>query len=440
MWLQGVLSTVADVATRTYYRLGVSGSAIPAQGPVLLVANHPNSLLDPAVLTVIAGRRLRFLAKAPLFGDPQVGWLVRGFGAIPVYRAQDDPGQTRRNEETFRAVYDALFAEDAIGIFPEGISHSEPSLAPLKTGAARIVLGAYDEHGTEARIIPVGLSFREKDVFRSDALALIGEPVPWLDLLESEPDPVGRVRALTGRIDAALHDLTLNLSSWEDLPVVECAEAVLRAERGVADGPRGQLVLQGEMARLIPEIRTSSDVGDRSLDRRLRRHSRLLTALRLSPGDVLARPGAGATARWTLRNLPLFGLLPSLLAALGCAFFWLPYRIPGWSVARAEPLHDVRATHKLLVGTLSFLVWFALWAAVIGLLFGWPAALGSLLLLPAWAWATLYLYGRWRRAGSDAFRFFRLRRHEARRQELARAQQELAHDLESRLSRARTVA
>ncbi len=142
MWLLPVFSRVSRLALRTFYRLEVAGGRVPPAGPVLLVANHPNSLLDPAMVVAVAGRPVRFLAKAPLFGDAQVGWLVRGAGAIPVYRASDDPSKMGANQDAFRAAHASLAEGDAVGIFPEGTSHSEPSLVPLKTGAARIALGA----------------------------------------------------------------------------------------------------------------------------------------------------------------------------------------------------------------------------------------------------------------------------------------------------------
>jgi 1-acyl-sn-glycerol-3-phosphate acyltransferase len=167
---------------------------------VLLVANHPNSLLDPVLVQAVAGRPVRFLAKAPLFTDAKVGWLVRGAGAIPVFRAADDPAQMGRNEDTFRAVHAALAGCAAVGIFPEGLSHLEPGLAPLRTGAARIALGV----GRVFPVVPVGLVFRAKDVFRSDALVLVGEPVPWDDLAPRGIADAEAVRDLTARIDATL--------------------------------------------------------------------------------------------------------------------------------------------------------------------------------------------------------------------------------------------
>ena len=149
MWLLPVLSDLCRLASRAFYRLSLDGPAIPPEGPVLIVANHPNSLVDPVVVSGMAGRRVRFLAKAPLLTDRKLGWLVRATGAIPVYRRQDNVAAMDRNVDAFGAVIRELASGAAIGIFPEGISHSEPSLAELRTGTARMAIGTYEETGRD---------------------------------------------------------------------------------------------------------------------------------------------------------------------------------------------------------------------------------------------------------------------------------------------------
>ena len=222
MWLAPAFSLIANAAARVYYRLTIAGERAPARGPVLFVANHPNSLIDPLLVCAAARRPVRFLAKAPLFGDAKTGWMVRAVGAIPVYRRQDDPALMDRNADMFRAAHDALGRGAAVGIFPEGQSHSEPSMVQLRTGAARILLGTLAAHGVRVPIVPVGLVFHDKAIFRSPALVVVGEPVPWED--------AGEVRELTERIATALREVTLNLERWEDRPLVETAVAIWDAE------------------------------------------------------------------------------------------------------------------------------------------------------------------------------------------------------------------
>ena len=188
MWLLPGLSGLSRVAATSFYRLQITGPEVPASGPVLLVANHPNSLLDPALVAAAADRPVRFLAKSTLFTHPRVGWLVRGAGAIPIYRRTDDPEAANRNLGMFEAVFAELLSGAAVGIFPEGISHSGPSLSRLKTGGARIALGTAARSGTAFPLIPVGLVLRDKGMFRSDALVIRGEAVAWDDLVGSEPE------------------------------------------------------------------------------------------------------------------------------------------------------------------------------------------------------------------------------------------------------------
>ena len=213
MWLLPLVPRLARTAAFVYYRVRYRGSDVPATGPALLVANHPNSLLDPMLVAAVAQRPVRFLAKAPLFRDAKVGWLIRASGSIPVYRRSDDPAQVQRNEEMFRAVHQALASGDAVAIFPEGISHSEPAMAPLRTGAARIAMGAAAMAGAAVPVIPVGLVFRRKEQFRSDALVIVGQPVMWDDLAHLGVDDADAVRALTERIAEALRLLTVNLDA-----------------------------------------------------------------------------------------------------------------------------------------------------------------------------------------------------------------------------------
>ncbi len=113
---------VVRALARFYYpRIEVTGGElIPRDGPVLLVANHPNSLMDPVLLGIAARRPVRLLAKAPLFDVPVLGGVLRALGMVPAYRGSDDAKQVEKNTESLAAAAQQLARGGEMGIFPEG--------------------------------------------------------------------------------------------------------------------------------------------------------------------------------------------------------------------------------------------------------------------------------------------------------------------------------
>jgi len=327
MWLLPALPVVCNAAARIYYRFTLAGERVPATGPVLLVANHPNSLLDPVLVSAAARRRVRFLAKAPLFSDRKVGWIVRASGAIPVYRRVDSPEAMDGNADTFRAAHAALAEGAAIGIFPEGLSHSKPGITPLKTGAARIALGALAQHPEPFPIIPIGLVFRRKDVFRSEALAVIGRPVDWSDLAGCTSQDREAVRDLTGRIDGAMRQVTINLEHWEDQPLVDCAAAVWQAEWGGDTDPAREVERLEAATSILSHIQSAPDPRASALVDDVAHHCRQLERLRVTPGDLAADVRLRASLRWGLRRFYLVGAPAFLVALAGLAVSWLPNQV-----------------------------------------------------------------------------------------------------------------
>jgi len=439
VWLLPLFSPIARLAAAVFYRVRYAGDRVPPSGPVLLVANHPNSLLDPTLVVAAAQRPVRFLAKAPLFSDGKIGWLVKAAGAIPVYRRADDPTQMNRNEDAFRAVWEALGSGSAVGIFPEGTSHSEPSMVPLRTGAARIALGAAAQAGGAFPIVPVGLVFRQKDIFRSDAMALRGEPVPWDDLAVRGVDDADAVHALTARIDAALRRVTLNLTSWEDQPLVEGAVRIWEAARG-EPSQRAERVARLELTtRVLAAVRETNDAAGLALGEDVLRHLQRLDRLRLRPADLGADVGVSRGVRWAATRIHLVMPLGFVLAVVGAIPFWVPYQLTGSIVNRLRLEPDVRSTWKLLVGFVLYAVWLLLLTALAGALLGGLAALLCLVLVPAVAMAGLRVRERWATEWSDARRFFLLRSRRDMIGKLRKRQASLATQIQALLDR-RTTA
>jgi 1-acyl-sn-glycerol-3-phosphate acyltransferase len=250
-----------SIALRLFFRRIEASNVekVPAKGAVIFVLNHPNGAVDPALVFVSLSRRVSFLAKSTLFSIPVAGFLLRTLEALPVYRRIDAAGDMSKNLRTFEVCRELLNRERCIAIFPEGISHNETKLQPMKTGAARIALGALgirseppaaaggglrreeispqinsDEYRlrTEDRvnlkIMAVGLYYTSKTAFRSEALIRYGEifDVEPVELDENGEPPRQPVQDLTDKIEKALKDVTLNLESEQELDTILKAEAL----------------------------------------------------------------------------------------------------------------------------------------------------------------------------------------------------------------------
>ena len=225
-----LIHAIISIALRLFFRRieVVNVERVPTEGALLFVLNHPNGLVDPALVFVSLPRRVSFLAKSTLYDNPIGSFLLRTFEILPVYRRIDAGGRSESNAVTFDNCFELLRRGRCIAIFPEGISHDEPQLQKMKTGAARIALGAVSDPSapTSLKIVPVGLYYTSKTSFRSEALIRYGEifDVEPIELDANGEPPRDAVALLTAKIERALLDVTLNLETESDL------DAVLRAE------------------------------------------------------------------------------------------------------------------------------------------------------------------------------------------------------------------
>lgn len=437
MWLYRAMPVISELAVRAYYRVTVAGARVPAHGPVLLVANHNNSLVDPALVAATAGRAVRFMAKAPLFDHPLIGWLVRAVGSVPVYRQQDDPTKLAQNLDSFRDVHRVLAAGDAVGIFPEGISHSMSQLAPLKTGAARIAIGAAAQLGTDFPIVAMGLVFRDRQTFRSEAHVIVAEPFRWDDLVGDLTDRVA-VRELTARIEAAMRTVSLNLERWEDEPLVRGAEALWRAEFGStrAPDPAAEVMRLKRTTEALHARRRGGAADWRETAIDLRAHLRTLRLLGLTPTSLVVDVGLGEAIRWLALRLPFLLLWP--VSMLGTLLFWIPRELTGrlaaWTAAKEG--EDALVTYRVLIGAVVFLLWIGAIGAAVGTRLGWMAGLLAVMLQPPWAFAALAV-GERRQRMFGIVRRYLLRTRERERVALLRERQRaLAERLRELLGRA----
>ena len=427
----------AHLVLRIWFRqVEVCGAErVPLGRPLVLVANHVNGLIDPLLLLAPLPVQPQLLAKSTLWKIPILRPFLRLAGSIPVYRPQDQ-ADTSRNVETFARAGEVLAKGGAVGLFPEGKSHSHPGLQPLRTGAARIVLEAERKHpGLGVRIVPVGLLFDARETFRSHALVQVGEPVdPTSEIAQQETDPTGAVRTLTARIDEALKEVTLNYETWEDARLIARAADLYRRRAPELPG-RGRLsegfVYRQAFLEGYRTLRERHPERVAAAAEAVREYDRLLRAFDLRDDQVAAAYPPSPVLRFVGRTL-LRLLLHLPVAVVGTVLSYPVYRIVGPLVRRLTRNPDQVATYKVLGALFLFpLAWIAEgWLA--GRYFGGWIGAAVALSAPFTAYGALLFHDRravfWHEA--RAYLLLRTRRRlaaelKARREEVLRQVEEL---------------
>jgi 1-acyl-sn-glycerol-3-phosphate acyltransferase len=434
--LPRIITKLVGWAVAIFYDLERTGPTLP-DGPVLVTANHPNSLVDPLVIFHTGGRPTRPLAKAPLFEQALVGTVLRGLGGLPVYRRQDDAELMHLNDRTFDAAIEALRGGGAVQIYPEGRSHSEPSLSPLRTGAARIALLAEQRSGWKLglRIQPVGLTYTRKHAFRGRAIAAFGAPFAVADLRGlHERDEREAVRELTARIQRALEGLTLTFEHPEDVELVDVAERLYARQKKLT-GWRDREPMAERLPRLqrfAEGVRWLREADPERLDgirAQVRRYLRLLTLFGASEGDVPKRYPLGSVLRYSARQLLLLTLvLP--VALLGMIVWAVPYLLTRYVAPRFRPELDQVATYKVGTALLMFPLWLGVLEVATWLAWGLRPTLAALVILPVTGLAAIAWADRQAVVREDVRVFLRARRLSRGRDRLAEQRIRLVRELD----------
>jgi len=283
------------------------------------------------------------IAKSTLWNIPGLAWLLDRAGAVPIVRRKDAPDKdASSNDAMFAKIASHLADGGNILIFPEGTSHSEPHLAPLRTGAARMLLAAGSAARTPPTFQAVALEFDEKDRFRSRCLVLWG-PVRHLSDLPGHGED--RIKAITSQMEADLRELLVEGDTHEDRRLIARIAEMLAHDAG-----DGSLSAWNDLGRKIEEAGRTLREADAALVETIRARVDAYYAELDRLGRRDGQPDRPRPAR-----LHRLALAP--LAVSGIALYAIPYFIPRLVARSADP--DAVSTVKLATALVVYPLWMA---------------------------------------------------------------------------------
>lgn len=372
------LAWLARVLLLGFYRRVEVHPRRPELGhrPVLVVSNHFNGFVDPVMLVRVLGRVPRFLAKSTLWDVVVARPFLALAGVIPVYRKADVGKGTAQNASTFSACHEVLRKRGVVAIFPEGTTHDRPQLSEVRTGAARIALGAKAAGVEGVVILPIGLTFDDKIALRSRALAQVGEPIDIdasIGRYVADGEEVAEENhAAVDRLTVAIADRLQAVSPHyddrrEQQALRYAAEIALRRqdtgwETTVPLGEREVLAQRLAQASDTDRVRVLRAVADYNLD---------LTGVGVRDAELVAGYRPTRLARHLVRTALLVTVIVTV-SLVGALVNLIPFTLVR-TASRRVTAPVTKGTVRLLVSLVAFpLTW---WVFAMVVADGWDRVL-----------------------------------------------------------------
>lgn len=228
------IKLLVGLGIRLYYReIKVKNKKnIPLDEPLIIIANHPNTLMDAWMIGHICPRPIHFMAKGTLFNSKIKMKILSSLNMIPINRMGEGKTEGVSNQDSFQACYDILQEGKTLVIFPEGSSYQERLLRDLKSGTARIALEAEKQNNGQlgVKVLPMGLNYTQAEKFRSRVLVDVGEALATTDFFPEYMGNSGKgVRKMTEQFRIRLEQLLVNSNTKEEQELIDRIAVILQS-------------------------------------------------------------------------------------------------------------------------------------------------------------------------------------------------------------------
>jgi 1-acyl-sn-glycerol-3-phosphate acyltransferase len=348
-----------------FKRITIQGADnFPQNGPFIIVANHPSTLLDPLLIAAVTRKKVHFLAKGSLFKNKWIAYLLGRLNMIPVYRAQDDSSMMGKNKETFDKCYEHLERKGVILLFPEGISITEKKLKPIKTGAARIALGAEarNKFTLNSQIALVGINYENPHQFRKNVVVNIGTSIPVKDFESAYFNNSHQaVQELTSAIKSQLQELIIDIDNKEH---EQLTDALFDIYRHVPDHEHltsteinlSDFQLQKSIAEGVQFFAVHQNERYQNMVNRVWAYQSMLKELNISTLHI-ADKSLGKRNGW-LQLIGIVVLFPVFL--YGFMINYLQFRLAAWIAAKISHELEYQGPVSMVSGMFLYLITYVM--------------------------------------------------------------------------------
>ncbi|RFC53530.1 1-acyl-sn-glycerol-3-phosphate acyltransferase [Brumimicrobium aurantiacum] len=390
--LYRLLKFIIGVGIRLYYKeikvINRSHLSEGKNGPLIIIANHPNTLMDAWVIGMICKQPIHFMAKATLFDSKLKLRLLRSLKMIPINRKGEGITSGVDNNDSLSECYKVLSAGKTLVIFPEGTSYKEKVLRELKTGTARIALETEKINGGELdlKVVAIGINYSEPEKFRSSILIDVDQPRNVMDHYEMYlTEKKKAVKRLTNQFRERLEKVLVTTETKDEEELLDEIFKVMNTkyiqadEKGVQRQVKEQKVIKNKLDELklvqpwrIDEIRNSIITMNWKLDKM---HIR---------ADFLDRKFRSTLFFRQILTSLIFIVVALPLAVFGLIHNILQYLFTDWLVPKISTDIEYYAPLAILVGFVTYPLTYAafIYFSITLLDFSFLMSLGYFILMP----------------------------------------------------------
>lgn len=360
-----VLSIVIRIALKIFFqKITIHGKEnIPSTQPLIVMGNHPNTFMDPILAAlVILPRQVHFLANGSIFKTAAARAVLNQFNTIPVYRKQDvTDKRDEKNLSAFQKCFEFLTGGGILLVFPEGNSINERKLRPIKTGTARIALGAEHQQDFKLplKLLPIGLNYSNPTRFRESVEINIGQAFDVKDYQEHyQHDPVGAVNALTQEIQKRLAELIVITEDKEADDLVRKIELIYKKQ--ISEDSRIKNLNVNLTQNIVKALHYFQDTNPklvREVKEKIDNYFATIKEFKVS--DYLIEKsekiGTGKLIRYILYLISGFPVYVT-----GLLFNYIPFIIPSKIARWISSDEEYRAPIMMTAGIFTFPIYYAI--------------------------------------------------------------------------------